>query len=225
MLSHEEAETLSVQSNRAKELWERRETKRWGILRGPFMVAIRVKTPELQWGLWPSCIWKIRPPSPPSSAPLEEGWSPCPGIWPHSTQDVRSLEAGYVLLTKQPIWTWKVKVVQSCPTLCYPMDNTVHGILQARLLEWVAFPLSRGSSQPKDQIQVSRIAGGFFTSWATREALSEHMNIYFCQHKARLLEHPDFRNASFPAKYRKNPEAGLSECSSGTWKHKHAVWN
>ena len=161
----------------------------------------------------------------PSSRLLALLWSPCPGIWPHSTQDVRSLEAGYVLLTKQPIWTWKVKVVQSCPTLCYPMDNTVHGILQARLLEWVAFPLSRGSSQPKDQIQVSRIAGGFFTSWATREALSEHMNIYFCQHKARLLEHPDFRNASFPAKYRKNPEAGLSECSSGTWKHKHAVWN
>ena len=39
-----------------------------------------------------------------------------------------------------------------------------HGILQARILEWVAFPFSRGSSQPKDQTQVSRIAGGFFTS-------------------------------------------------------------
>ena len=50
------------------------------------------------------------------------------------------------------------------------MDYTVHGILQTRILEWVAFPLSRGSSQPRDQTQVSRIAGGFFTSWATREA-------------------------------------------------------
>ena len=43
----------------------------------------------------------------------------------------------------------KVKVAQSCPTLCNPMDSTVHGILQARILEWVAFPFSRGSSQPR----------------------------------------------------------------------------
>ena len=44
-------------------------------------------------------------------------------------------------------------------------------ILQARILEWVAFPFSMGPSQPRDQTQVSRIAGRFFTSWATREAL------------------------------------------------------
>ena len=50
------------------------------------------------------------------------------------------------------------------------MDYAVHGILQARILEWVAFPLSRGSSQPWDRTQVSYNAGGFFTSWATREA-------------------------------------------------------
>ena len=43
----------------------------------------------------------------------------------------------------------KVKVTQSCPTLCDPMDYIVHGILQARVLEWVAFPFSRGSSQPR----------------------------------------------------------------------------
>ena len=64
----------------------------------------------------------------------------------------------------------KVKVAQSCPTLCDPVDYTVHGVLQARILECVAFPFSRGSSQPRDQTQVSCIAGGFFTSWATREA-------------------------------------------------------
>ena len=59
-----------------------------------------------------------------------------------------------------------------CPLfiLYDPMDYTVHGILQPRLLEWVAFPFSRGSSQPRDQTQVSHIAGGFFTSWTTREA-------------------------------------------------------
>ena len=50
------------------------------------------------------------------------------------------------------------------------MDYIVHGILQARILEWVAFSFSRGSSQSRDRTQVSRTAGGFFTSWATREA-------------------------------------------------------
>ena len=62
----------------------------------------------------------------------------------------------------------KVKVAQLCPPLCDPMDGSlpgpsVHGIPQARLLEWVAVPFSRGSSQPRDQTQVSCIAGGFFT--------------------------------------------------------------
>ena len=52
-------------------------------------------------------------------------------------------------------------------------SHTVHGILQARVLEWVAVPSSRGSSQPRDRTQVSCIAGGFFTSWATREALKQ----------------------------------------------------
>ena len=64
----------------------------------------------------------------------------------------------------------KVEVAQSCPTLCNPKDYPVHGILQARILEWVAFPFSRGSPQPRDRTQVSRIAGGFFTIWAKREA-------------------------------------------------------
>ena len=50
------------------------------------------------------------------------------------------------------------------------LNYTVHGILQARILEWVVFPFSRGSFQLKDQTQVSHIAGGFSTSWATREA-------------------------------------------------------
>ena len=57
-----------------------------------------------------------------------------------------------------------------CLTLCDPMDSIVHGILQARILESVAFPFSRGSSQPRDWTQISWIAGRFFTSWATREA-------------------------------------------------------
>ena len=67
-------------------------------------------------------------------------------------------------------WRVKVKVSQSCLTLCDPMDYTVLGILQARLLEWAAFPFSMGSSQPRAQTQVSCIAGWFFTSRATRKA-------------------------------------------------------
>ena len=50
------------------------------------------------------------------------------------------------------------------------MDYTVHEILQARILEWVAFPFSRESSQPRDWTQVSCIVGGFFTNWVTGEA-------------------------------------------------------
>ena len=62
----------------------------------------------------------------------------------------------------------RTKLVQSCPTLCNSMDcslsgSSVHRIFQARILEWVAVPFSRGSSQPRDQTQVSCISGGFFT--------------------------------------------------------------
>ena len=57
---------------------------------------------------------------------------------------------------------------QWCPTLCDPMGcsppgSSVHGLLQARILEWVATSSSRGSSKPRDRTQVSGIAGGFFT--------------------------------------------------------------
>ena len=62
---------------------------------------------------------------------------------------------------------WKLL---SCVQLCEAMDYTVHGILQGRIPEWVAFPFSRGSSQPRDRTQVTHIAVGFLTSWATREA-------------------------------------------------------
>ena len=64
-------------------------------------------------------------------------------------------------MTNTTSWL-KVKVPQLCVTLCNPMDYTVPGILQARILEWVAFPFSRGSSQPRDQTQVSHIADRFF---------------------------------------------------------------
>ena len=61
-------------------------------------------------------------------------------------------------------YSLKVKVAQSDLTLCYPMDYTGHEILQARILECVAFPFSRRSSQTRNRIQVSCVAGGYFTS-------------------------------------------------------------
>ena len=66
-------------------------------------------------------------------------------------------------------------VTQSCPTLCNPMDcslpgSSIHGVFQARVLEWVAISFSRASSQLRDQTRVSHIAGRRFTIWATREA-------------------------------------------------------
>ena len=72
----------------------------------------------------------------------------------------------------------EMKVAQSRPTLCDPIDYTLCGILQARILERLAFLFSRGSSQSRDQTHVSRIAGGFFASWATREALSDTEYVY-----------------------------------------------
>ena len=68
------------------------------------------------------------------------------------------------------LWKVKVKVAQLCPTFCNPMGYTVHGILQARILEWVAFPFSKGSSWPRNWTRVSCVAGRFFTNWAIREA-------------------------------------------------------
>ena len=69
------------------------------------------------------------------------------------------------------------EVAQSCPTLCDPVDcsppgSSAHGILQARVLEWVAISFSRGSSRPRDQTQVSHIAGRRFNLWATRDRVT-----------------------------------------------------
>ena len=73
-------------------------------------------------------------------------------------------------------WSVCVCVAQACPTLCDPTDCSppgfsVHEILQARILEWIAIPFSRGTSQPRDQTLVSCIAGRFFTIWATGKSM------------------------------------------------------
>ena len=73
-------------------------------------------------------------------------------------------------------------IAQSCPTICDPVDcslqgSSVHGIFQARVLEWVAISFSSGSSRPRDRTHVSHIAGRRFTLWATREALYAEYNM------------------------------------------------
>ena len=79
----------------------------------------------------------------------------------------------------------KVKVLfpQLCPTLCNPKDYSlagfsVHGISQARRLEWVAIPFSRGFSQPRDQTRVSCITGRFFTTEPPRKPSRETIPLY-----------------------------------------------
>ena len=74
--------------------------------------------------------------------------------------------------------SWKLKLLSLVWLFVTPKYYTVQGILQARILEWVAFPFSRGSSQPKDQTQVSHIAGRFFTNWATREPKNTGVGAY-----------------------------------------------
>ena len=71
------------------------------------------------------------------------------------------------------------EVTQLCPTLCNPVDcslpgSFLHGILQARILEWVAISFSRGSSRPRDQTGVSCIAGRRFNLWATSSVISKN---------------------------------------------------
>ena len=78
-----------------------------------------------------------------------------------------------------------VLVSQLCLTLCDPMDysssdSSVHGILQSRILDWVAIPFSSKTSQPKDQSQISCITGRFFTIWAAREAICVYVCVCVC---------------------------------------------
>ena len=114
----------------------------------------------------------------------------------------------HVFLLLEIQWKWKSL---SCVQL-FATPWTVHGTLQARILEWVAFPFSRVSSQPRYQTQVSHIAGGFFTSWVTREAPE-----YW-----RWVAYP-FSSGSSPSR----SLAGVS-CIAGefptNWASREALW-
>ena len=97
-----------------------------------------------------------------------------------------------------------VLVAQSCPTLCDPWDgspsgSSVHGILQARILEWAAIPFSRGSSRPRDRTQIFCIACRFFTVWATGDAPFTHGSAYMSILTSRFSStpHPPWSNTNF----------------------------
>ena len=97
----------------------------------------------------------------------------------------------------------KKKVAQSCLTLYEPLDcsppgTSAHGIFQARILEWVAIPFSRGSSWPRDRTQVSCIAGRCFNLWATREADIMFMLKFSTTNVASMIW-GDFTPANSPA--------------------------
>ena len=102
-----------------------------------------------------------------------------------------------------------LKVAQLRPTLCDPMDyshpsSSVHGVLLARILEFVAIPFSRRCSRPKDWTQVSHIAGRFFTVWATRKSpnngRTKHVLYKECSHewnlKVPFADEPVWRTGS-----------------------------
>ena len=97
--------------------------------------------------------------------------APIQGIFPTQGSNPGLPYCRQILHRQPPGKPWKWKLLNRVQLFVTPVDYTVHGILQARILEWVAFPFSRGSSQPRDRTQVSRIAGRFFINWAIREAL------------------------------------------------------
>ena len=115
-------------------------------------------------------------PCPPPGDLLNPGIKPKSLVYPALQEDSLRLEP--TGKSNQSLSAQFSSVAQSCSTLCNPMDyslpgSSVHGILQARILEWVAMTSSRGALQPRDQTQVSCvscIAGRFFTHGVTWEA-------------------------------------------------------
>ena len=117
-------------------------------------------------------------------------------------------------VSRWPAFCVCVLVTQACHTLCNPRDcslpgSSVHGILQARALEWVAISYSRGSSPHRDQTQVSFITGRFFTIWATRE--DQNSPIF----EMHLKGHVCFLDATFWEVQKSWPISRRKWCKSG----------
>ena len=111
-----------------------------------------------------------------------------------------------------------VCVLQSCLTLCDPMDcsllsSSVHGILRAGILEWVAISFSRGSSWPRDRTWISSVTGRFCTVWSTREALVKSKHKIWASQVALVVKNTpayseDIRDGSLISGLGKSPGGG-----------------
>ena len=123
---------------------------------------------------------------------LSPGNLPHPGIEP-----MTPALAGTFFTTEPPgkpicIYLTCVLVAQLCLTLCNPMDCSppgfsVYGIVQARILEWIAIPFSRGTSQPRDRTLVSCIVGRFFTVWATGKSTYLYTHTFYIDGNMHLI--------------------------------------
>ena len=137
---------------------------------------------SLSWGMWDLVPWPGVEPGPSAQA-----------AWSLSHWTTREVPISVTLEQKES------EVAQSCPTLCNPIDcslpgSSVHGIFQVLVLDWIAVSFSRGSSQPRDWTQVSRIVDRRFTIWATREVLikGKELLLYsFYEASITLRQKPD----------------------------------
>ena len=107
----------------------------------------------------------------------------------------------------------KVEVAQSCPTFGDPMAYTVHGILQARILEWVVLPFSRGSSQPRKSI----------LSWFNWWYLYSNKPVLKTQNETKFLKWKSFSNIWYNIKHSNISVIGISERKRGKMSRK-SIW-
>ena len=114
----------------------------------------------------------------------------CSGILYKELERLQILVSEWVLYPNSKHTCMFVLVAQSCPTLCSPMDysppgSSVHGIVQARILQWVAISFSRGASRPRDQTQVSCIVGRIF-HWNPNQMSTSFFNFWKTDSKIQL---------------------------------------
>ena len=134
-------------------------------------------------------------------------------------------------LVGQMVKKVKVLVTQLCLTLCDPMhcspsDSSVHGILQARILEWAIICFSRGSSWPRDQTQVSCFAGRFFTNWTIRESQVAYWVVLFISSFLKnSLEKGMSTHSSIPAwRIPWREELGSLQSRSSSFLRSRSLW-
>ena len=146
----------------------------WGCKHQEHRDCFEILIIQIQWSLREKKVnlYYIKDPVTEKQKLLSKTWYTQTSLvvqWLRLFLRVKGVQTGSLVKELRSNMKVKVKVTQSCPILCNPMAYAVHGILQVRILEWVAFPFSRGSSQPRCWTQVSCIERGFFTSWAMRE--------------------------------------------------------